>query len=123
MAVLDLRVGSSRIGEDTYVVAVSGELDVHAAGAVEDELAQVIDNGARGVIVDMMGTSFVDSAGLGVLLTAARTTRYGGGTFVIAADDARILRVLQITGLDRTMHVERSLVEAVEHVVGCRHAR
>lgn len=120
MSVLEVRVTTSRIGSDSYAVAVTGEMDLHSAPQVHTHLAEVIDAGARSVVVDLMGVSFMDSAGLGVLLSASKALRAFGGELVLAADDRRILRVLEITGLERSIHVERSLVEAVEHVVDGR---
>ena len=120
MSVLELRVASSRIGAHTYVAAVTGELDLYSAEQVQRALAEAIDDAAESVVVDLMGVSFMDSAGLSVLVSASNALRSSGGKLVVAADDRRILRVLEITGLDRTIHVERSLVEAVENVVGGR---
>lgn len=120
MSVLEVRVTTSRIGSDSYAVAVSGELDLHSASQVQTRLADLLDAGARSIVVDLMGVSFMDSAGLGVLLAASKALRMAGGELVLAADDRRILRVLEITGLERSIHVERTLVEAVEYVVDGR---
>lgn len=123
MSVLELRVSSARIGARAHVVAVTGELDLYSAEQVQRSLAEVIEDDARAVVVDLMGVSFMDSAGLSVLISAANALRSSGGRLVVAADDRRILRVLEITGLQRTLHVERSLCEAVEFVVGGRLTR
>jgi anti-anti-sigma factor len=120
MSVLELRVATSCIGAHSYVVAVTGELDLYSAEQAQRALAGVIEDGARAVVVDLMGVSFMDSAGLSVLISAAKALRSSGGRVVVAADDRRILRILQITGLERTLHVERSLVEAVSDVVDSR---
>jgi anti-sigma B factor antagonist len=120
VSVLELRVTASRIGTHAYVVAAAGEIDLYSAEQVQRTLANVLEEGARAVVVDLMGVSFMDSAGLSVLISAAKAMRSRNGRLVVAADDRRILRVLQITGLERTLHVERSLVEAVERVVGDR---
>jgi anti-sigma B factor antagonist len=120
MSVLELRVASSQIGARTHVVAVTGELDLYSAEQLQRALAELIDKGAQGVVLDLMGVSFIDSAGLSVLISAAKAIRSLGGRLIVAADDRRILRLLQITGLERSIHVERSLVEAVENVVDSR---
>jgi anti-sigma B factor antagonist len=120
MSVLELRVASSQIGAHTHVVAVTGELDLYSAEQLQRALAELIDKGAQGVVLDLMGVSFIDSAGLSVLISAAKAIRSLGGRLIVAADDRRILRLLQITGLERSIHVERSLVEAVENVVDSR---
>jgi anti-sigma B factor antagonist len=119
-SLLELRVASTRIGERAHVVAVSGELDLHSAPDLQTRLAEVIAEGASAVVIDLLGVSFVDSAGLGVLVGAAKALRSSGGRLVVAADDRRITRVLQLTGLDRAIEVETSLVEAVEHVINER---
>jgi anti-sigma B factor antagonist len=122
MSVLELRVSSSRLGATTYVVAVTGELDLYSAEQLQQKLSELIGEGARSIVVDLMGVSFMDSAGLSVLVSAANKVRSAGGKFVVAADDRRILRVLEITGLDQKIHVEASLLEAVEYVVDSRTA-
>lgn len=117
MSVLDVRVTTSRMGASAYAVALSGELDLPSAGHVQEQLAELIDDDARTVVVDLMGVNFIDSAGLGVLLSATKALRSNGGELVLAAEDRRILRLLEITGLDRIMRVEPSFVEAVDYVV------
>jgi anti-sigma B factor antagonist len=114
--VLDFRVASSRVG-NTTVVALSGDLDMHAAERVATKLRDAMADDVSSVVVDLFETSLVDSTGLGVLAGAARRVRLAGGTFVLAADDPRFLRTLKITGLDRLFDVEPTLTEAVERVV------
>jgi len=69
------------------------------------------------VIVDLAGLTFMDSVALGVLTAAARRLRDDGGVFVVVSQDPRILRVFELTGLDRVFRIERSLAEAVEEVI------
>jgi anti-sigma B factor antagonist len=108
------------MGASAYALAVSGELDLPSAGHVQERLAELIEDDARRIVVDLMGVNFIDSAGLGVLLSATKAMRSNGGELVLAADDRRILRLLEITGLDRIMRVEASFVEAVDYVVQSR---
>jgi anti-anti-sigma factor len=114
--VLDFRVASSRLGS-TAVVAISGELDMHTAERVAAKLRDAMAEDACCVVVDLFETGLVDSAGLGILASAARLVKSKGGTFVLAADDPRFLRTLKLTGLDRLFDVEQTLTEAVERVV------
>ena len=113
---LDFRVASSQLG-NSAVVAIRGELDTHTAGRVATKLRDAIADDGCSVVVDLLETTLVDSVGIGVLSAAARLVRSTGGTFVLAADDPRFLRTLEITGLDRLFDVEPTLLEAVERVV------
>jgi anti-sigma B factor antagonist len=113
---LDFRIASSRLGS-TAVVAVSGELDIHTAERVSAKLHEAIAEDGCCIVVDLLETTLVDSAGIGVLAAAARRVASTGGAFVLAADDPRFLRTLRITGLDRLFDIQPTLTEAVERVV------
>jgi anti-sigma B factor antagonist len=118
MAVVETRVSTAQIGTDTFVVSASGELDLASVEPLERELDGVIVRGARRVIVDLTGVGFIDSVSLGALVRDAKRIRANGGTCVLVADDPRILRVFQITGLDRMFAIERTLAEGVDRLVG-----
>ena len=117
MAVDGVRTTTAQIGADAYVVSVSGELDIATAGRFAEEFQRTAERSARRVIVDMVGLTFIDSVALGVLTEGARQLRASGGTCIVVSQDPRILRVFEITGLDRIFQIERSLAEAVDGVI------
>ena len=53
------------------------------------------------VVVDVSGLEFIDSTGLGLLLGALRRLREAGGSLKIAGAQGGVLRVLEITDLDK----------------------
>lgn len=113
MHTLDARIDSARIGRGVHVVALGGEIDLHTAPRLDEALFGAIHEGAQRVLVDLAGTTFVDSTVLGVLLRAHRRLDDTGGRLVVVSNDPRILRTLEVTGLDRTLAVEPSLTETV----------
>jgi anti-sigma B factor antagonist len=117
MAVDGVRATTAQIGADAYVVSVSGELDIATADRLAEELERTVERNARRVIVDLVGLTFIDSVALGVLTEEARRLRSTGGTCIVVSQDPRILRVFEITGLDRIFRIERSLAEAVEGII------
>lgn len=98
------------------IVSLGGEVDAHTAPRLDEELAGAIETGARRVVVDLAGTSFVDSTVLGVLLHAQRRLDGLEGQLVLVSDDPRILRVFELTGLDRQFQIERSLTETISNL-------
>ena len=98
-----------------HVVGVSGELDFHGASTLRDALAPLVASGGD-LIVDLDGVALIDSTGLGVLVAATRELRRRSGRLVVASDDPRLRRLLEVTGLLRTLAHERTLAEAVERV-------
>ncbi len=65
---MNFEVSSEKVGEDAYVVSVTGEVDLYTAAEFKEALLVVIDKGAHEVIVDFTGTTFIDSTTLGVLV-------------------------------------------------------
>jgi len=59
----------------------------------------------RRFVVDVGAVTFIDSSGLGALVDLATRARAGGGTVVLAHPDRRILRLLELTALDRVFEV------------------
>lgn len=113
-----LRITIARFGVDSYVLALAGELDIGTSDRFEQELDSLLENGARRLVVDLLGITFLGSVGLGLLTRAAKRTRAIGGECVVVSDDPRVIRVFEITGLDRIFRIERSLMEAVSQLVG-----
>ena len=103
----------ARVGESTTVVAVHGELDLHSA----DEFRAALDTeeaaqGSR-LIVDLVGTTLIDSTALGLISGAAKSLARSGGGVTVVANDPRVVRAFRLTGLDSKIPVEHSLAEAI----------
>lgn len=101
------------VGEDGFVVSIRGEADMHRAPELERELLEVLERGGSSVVVDLVEVGFVDSTVLGLLLRYQPRFRTRGGDVVLVSDDRRILRTLEITGLDRIFRIEGRLGDAV----------
>lgn len=98
-------------------MSMAGEGDLHSVPALERELRNALDHGARRVLVDLAAAYFVDSAFLGLLLSYQKRITAMGGVLVIVSDDPRIRRTFALTGLDRAFALEASLTEAVNRLV------
>ena len=98
---MSLTADPTRVGGGAYVVSVSGEADMYTAPRLRGELVEAIGSGAEKVLVDMTDVSFVDSTVLGLLVQANRRLRAAGGRLAVACDDANVVRVIQLTALDR----------------------
>ena len=87
-------------------------------GGGHAEHVRGLGDGASNVVVDLAGVGFIDSTGLRVLLKALPRFEQRGGRLVLVSDDRRVLRTLEITGLDRKFVLEPRLSEAIAQVVG-----
>jgi anti-sigma B factor antagonist len=114
---LTFRLSSAEVADGAYVVTVSGEADALAAPTLQETLDDVMDEGAREVIIDLLRVPFLDSSILGVLVRTARRLRSSGGDVVLVSDDARLLRTFEISGLITSFRFERSLADAVDRAL------
>ena len=96
--------------------SVAGELDADSAETLREELTAVADQGGRHVIADLVDVTFLDSAGLELLLAAAERLKLVGGELVVVCDDPRTLRVFEVTGSGHQFRIEHSLADAVDEL-------
>ena len=113
----EFRLTSAEVAPASYVVTISGELDLHNAAKVDAELEELVDADARYVIVDLLEVPFLESTVLGILLRHVRRLRGQGGELTIVTDDVRVLRVFEITGLQSRFTFERSLSGAIDAIL------
>lgn len=95
------------------VVAPTGRLDVAGAPALKDAINEVVKNGPPRVVIDMEGVSFVDSTGLGSVISALKQIRGSQGELRLAAPNQQVRVVLELTTLDRVFPYYATVEEAL----------
>jgi len=106
-------ISTEQVGNGTYVIALSGEVDLYTAPEFKQQLLDVIGNGAKNVIVDFTDTSFIDSTTLGVLVGGVKRLRPNEGQLSLVCSDRNITKIFEITGLDRVFTIYPTREEAV----------
>jgi anti-sigma B factor antagonist len=97
------------------VVAAPAEIDISNADWLDAVLREAADRGHERFVVDMTGTQYCDSAGLGALVRAHnRALADGGELRLVRPTSASVLRVFALTGIDQVIPTFPSLYEAVE---------
>jgi anti-sigma B factor antagonist len=116
MAVSDLTVRAARLDEQTRLVALAGELDLYSADAFRTALDDVLEDGAPRLVIDLGEVEFIDSVALGVLANAMKRLRSAGGGLAVVSENQQIVRVFEITGLDRLIVIAPTLPDALERL-------
>ena len=91
------------VDRDGAVVRVSGEVDYAAKEALHEALTQASSSSAD-IVVDMRGTTFVDSTAVSVLISSRHAADARQGTLTILASTP-VRRVLSILGLGEFLGV------------------
>jgi anti-anti-sigma factor len=94
------------------VAAMKGRLDAATASGAEAKLLGLLAGGAK-LVVDLAEVGYVSSAGLRVLLLAAKQAKAGGGAFALAAPQAGVMEVLQISGFHKILAIHDTRDAAV----------
>jgi anti-sigma B factor antagonist len=94
------------------VLAVSGEVDMVSAPALRDALVNGLADGGT-FVVDMTGVTFLGSAGLAVLVEAARLAPQHSATLKVVATARAVTRPLEATGLGEVFSVHESVDAAL----------
>jgi anti-sigma B factor antagonist len=105
----DVTAETARKG--VVVVRVTGDLDL--ATAPRFAHAVVATPTAPHVVIDLTACTFLDSSGVRALVQAVRETTEAGRRVDVVAASAAILRVLEITAVDRMVSVHPSLEDAL----------
>jgi anti-sigma B factor antagonist len=113
---MNFDIKTEQLGDDAYLISLSGEVDLYTAPDFKQQLLQVIGDGAKQVIVDFSQTTFIDSTTLGVLVGGVKRLRPNGGQLSLVCSDRNITKIFEITGLDRVFTIYPTRVDAVEQL-------
>ena len=72
---MNFDIKTEELGDDAYVISLTGEVDLYTAPEFKQQLLDVIAKGAKGVVVDFSNTTFIDSTTLGVLVGGVKRLR------------------------------------------------
>jgi anti-sigma B factor antagonist len=109
----ELDISTEKAGSDAIVLSLTGEVDLYTCPELKTELLRVIDEGAKVVVVDLSGTTFIDSTGLAVLIRGAERLRTNDGRLTVVVVDPSLRKIFEVTGLDRIFTIHGSRDEAL----------
>jgi len=110
---MNFDIKTEHVNDDTYVISLTGEVDLYTAPEFKQQLLEVIGQGGKEVIVDFSDTTFIDSTTLGVLVGGVKRLRTNDGQLSLVCSDRNITKIFEITGLDRVFTIYPSREEAV----------
>jgi anti-sigma B factor antagonist len=101
--------------------AVIVELKGNVMGGPEakefsDLIHKLIDEGKKNIVIDLSGVKFMNSSGLGMLISGYTTVKNGGGKFVIAGATEKINSLLVITKLITIFESYETVEKAIEKI-------
>ncbi|MZQ82519.1 anti-sigma factor antagonist [Paenibacillus sp. 5J-6] len=87
-------------GEEN-IIYLSGELDLSAASELSAVLDSVVSQGDQNLTLDLKELRYIDSTGIGLIVSVLKVRAAMGASFRIQHIPARIQRLFEITGVAR----------------------
>jgi anti-sigma B factor antagonist len=81
------------------ILALSGELDVISAPELEMHLSGLAADACPRVLLDLSGLTFVDSAGVSVLVKAKHEAEAKGRRLILRSPTEQVRQVFSVVGL------------------------
>lgn len=88
-------------------------LDAHNSGELKDRILRILEEGGRRLVVDLADVSFIDSSGLGALLSGYKNATQRAGSFILAGLQPRVRAMFELTRLNRVFDIYPRLQEAL----------
>ena len=100
--------------EEVVVARIEGEVDMSNAPAIANRLRELLTNRSLALVVDLGGTTYLDSSGIALLFGLAdELSRRQQRLHIVVPEDSQLVRAIQITGLDRAVPMHTTLDRAV----------
>ncbi|MDZ8105900.1 MAG: STAS domain-containing protein [Nostoc sp. DedQUE12a] len=83
------------------VLELSGILDGIRGNELRREVSNVVDTGTNILLLDLKNVKFIDSSGLGALVSAMQIVRKNDGQLFICSINDQVKMLFQLTKMDR----------------------
>ena len=108
---------SQRLVGQTTVLALCGKLDFASCPTFEPLIMEGVSSADK-VVLDFAEVPYVSSAGLRVVLVAAKHVQQAKGKFALCSLKPEIQKIFEMSGLGRIFQIFRSAEEAAERLNG-----
>ncbi|MBI4541336.1 MAG: STAS domain-containing protein [Gemmatimonadetes bacterium] len=99
---------------DVTVVDVHGQLIVGNRQELKQRVLQELERGARKFVIDFGNTGYIDSSGLGVLVSLSKKIREHGGELRLSGLNEDLRTLFELTKLDTLFEISDSREGALQ---------
>ena len=95
------------------IIALTGRIDATTASSFETSCRELLDSGAKKVVVDLGGVEYISSAGLRVILTMVKASKAAAATLAFCSMQSMVAEVFKISGFSSMLPIYATRDEAV----------
>ncbi|MCG8547075.1 MAG: STAS domain-containing protein [Alphaproteobacteria bacterium] len=112
-----MKLGEEKRGT-VLILTVEGRLDADTAGDVQGRIEALIDGGENALLLDLTKLDYISSAGLRVLLIAAKRLNGNNGRFAICGLSDNVAEVFAVSGFDTIIDIHPDMQSAHSALTG-----
>jgi len=109
-----MNVTDEKINGFNVLFVKDERIDAHNSTVLKDYLLHMIEQGEVNIVVQMEQVRFVDSSGLGALLSGFKHAEAKSGKLSLSNLQKQVLSMFELTRLNRVFEIHRDLDEALE---------
>lgn len=102
------------IENESWVLVLTGEIDASNSVELDAAMSEVVNEGAKNILIDCAGLEYISSAGLGVFMSYLDEFEENNIKMAIYALKDKVFQVFHILGLDQLITIKRTKEEALE---------
>ncbi len=108
-----MNIDVRELEDDIVVLDVDGDIDLYSASDLRDSVFEQIDTGLTKVIINLENVTYIDSSGIGTLITSlSKIKKINGKMCIINVYDS-VKKVFELTKLTTFFKIYTSENEAV----------
>ena len=101
---------------DVVILYVKEErLDAHNSAELKSAVQKLFEDGKKSVLVDLKEVRFIDSSGLGALVSGFKNAISHQGNLKLSSLQSQVKSMFELTRLHRVFEIFPSTVEAIEN--------
>ena len=106
--------------DDVTVLIPVGNLVASETDSFNTQIAKLVDDTTRFIVLDMSRINFMDSSGLDKVMALSKLATNSGGVFVCAALPDNVLKVFRVTWADQRIAIAATRSDALLMIQGLR---
>jgi len=101
--------------EETVIITVEEErMDAHNSGNLKERMLQLFDEGKYQLVIDLTNVRFIDSSGLGALVSGFKNASARDGSLKLCCLQPQVRSMFELTRLHRVFEIFTTLEEALD---------
>lgn len=109
-----MNINTKKINDFNVLTIQDERIDAHNSAELKQYILQMIERGENHIIVQLEHVRFIDSSGLGALLSGHKNTITKSGRFVLTNIQQQVLSMFELTRLNRVFEIYANVSEVAD---------